>query len=352
MIGLAQTGQCVPGDTIRATLRFRWQGEFEAVNVELHRTEFGGAAYGNRIVLRSRDHRYVLEDGEPCASVELEGEVPDSVRPGTYVCKYVRCLVPGRGWVILFENVHDVVVRVRSGSFIASSAKEGAELLGLDVCGCRQPVPRRDRGSSGRPTALAAMAPAPGRAQKASTCGHQPRGRAAARRSGLGVNVGSFGARRIRDQKVADTVWTKVVFDEVDWDTDGGFDTDTGGFTAGRAAKFHFAAGVRFLAPDVPNRCLSLLLHKNGKPLEILTRDQAFNRPDSVALDSRETPWAEYVRGFTRGEVVARPGDVFEIYVRQEFGGPAYLTVRHPGLAAENVSDDRHPIYFMGLWHA
>lgn len=135
MIGLAQTGLCAPGDTIRATLRFRWQGEFKAVNVELHRTKFGGAAYGNRILLQSRDHRSDLEDGDPCTSVELEGTIPDSIRPGTYTCKYVRCFVPGRGWVILFENVHDVAVRVRDEPVPAPSAREGAEFLGLEVCG-------------------------------------------------------------------------------------------------------------------------------------------------------------------------------------------------------------------------
>lgn len=168
----------------------------------------------------------------------------------------------------------------------------------------------------------------------------------------MGTNIGSFGARLTREQRVPDVVLTKVLFDEVDRDTDGGFDTDTGGFTAGRAARFHFAAGARFLAPDVGSRGLDLLLHKNGRPLQILTPDVPFDRPDSVALDPRETPRAEYVRGFTRGEVVARPGDVFEIYVRQAFGEPAYLTVRHPGSANEDTPDDRHPIYFMGFWHA
>jgi hypothetical protein len=65
---------------------------------------------------------------------------------------------------------------------------------------------------------------------------------------------------------------------------------------------------------------------------------------DSVALGFPENPWAEYARGFTRGEVPAGPGDVFEVCVRHSFGEPAYLTARHPA--------ERHPIYFMGLWHA
>ena len=135
MISLAQTGTYAPGDMIRAVLRFRWQGEFDAVRVDLDRTTFGGAAFGNQIVLRSRSHRRVADEGEPYTLVVLEGEVPDSVRPGTYTCKRVRCFVPKRGWVTLFENVCDVTVRVRSGPFIPPLAKEGAEFLGLEVSG-------------------------------------------------------------------------------------------------------------------------------------------------------------------------------------------------------------------------
>ncbi len=34
--------------------------------------------------------------------------------------------------------------------------------------------------------------------------------------------IGSFGVRLTRDETVADSVWTKVVFNEVSWDTLGG----------------------------------------------------------------------------------------------------------------------------------
>jgi hypothetical protein len=105
MIDVAQGETYAPGETIRAVLRFRREGEFEAVTVELHRTTFGGAAHRNRIVLRSRNHRHVLKEGEPYTLVELEGTVPETVRSGTYVCKYVRCLMPKRGWVTLFEDI-------------------------------------------------------------------------------------------------------------------------------------------------------------------------------------------------------------------------------------------------------
>ncbi|HLL40468.1 MAG TPA: hypothetical protein VK357_12500 [Rubrobacteraceae bacterium] len=56
-------------------VRFRREEESEAVTVELHRTNFGGAAYGNRIALRSRNHQSVLGEGERCTLVELEGAV-------------------------------------------------------------------------------------------------------------------------------------------------------------------------------------------------------------------------------------------------------------------------------------
>jgi hypothetical protein len=133
MIDLTQKGVYAPGDTIRAMLRFRWEGEFEAVTVEFHRTTFGGAAYGNRIVLRGRKHERVVEDGRSCIVANLEGVVPDSVRPGTYMCKYVRCLVPKRGWVMLFEDASDVSLRVRRGPPAAPFSEEGAEFLALEV---------------------------------------------------------------------------------------------------------------------------------------------------------------------------------------------------------------------------
>jgi hypothetical protein len=133
MIDIEQDKTYAPSETMRAVLRFRWEGEFEAVKVELHRTTFGGAAYGNRIVLRSKGHERVVEDGRPCIVAHLEGVVPDSVRPGTYVCKYVRCFVPRRGWVVLFEDVRDVSMRVRRASPASQLGEEGAEFLTLEL---------------------------------------------------------------------------------------------------------------------------------------------------------------------------------------------------------------------------
>ncbi len=134
MIRVSQERACAPGDEIRATLSFRWRGEtFDAVMVELHRTSFGGTAFGNCIVLRGRVRKPVREE-ETSVSVDLVGTVPEWVRSGTYACRYVRCHVPGRGWVILFEDVRDVVLRVRTGPSVPPTAREGAEFLGLEVC--------------------------------------------------------------------------------------------------------------------------------------------------------------------------------------------------------------------------
>jgi hypothetical protein len=167
----------------------------------------------------------------------------------------------------------------------------------------------------------------------------------------MGMHIGSFGSRLTREQRVPDAVWTKVIFDKVDWDTGGGFDVATGGFVVGQKAKFSLSAGVRLLAPDVPSRYVELMLCRSGKPIDMLTREGPFRSPDSVVLDSRATPWAEYERGITRGEIIAFPGDVLEIYVRHSFGEPAHLTMRHVCATGKDTPGYRHPIYFMGLWH-
>jgi hypothetical protein len=44
----------------------------------------------------------------------------------------VRCSVPGGGWVMLFEDVHQVTLRIRSPVLPPPPrSKEGAEFLGL-----------------------------------------------------------------------------------------------------------------------------------------------------------------------------------------------------------------------------
>ena len=121
------------GDTIRATLVFRWRERFGAVVVEFHKlhSPFGGAV-GNRIDLRSRSKKQDNEEPIPYIEVDLEGRIPDWVNSGTYVCKQVRCCVPGGDWVTLFEEVHQVTLHVRSPVLpLPPRGKEGAEFLGV-----------------------------------------------------------------------------------------------------------------------------------------------------------------------------------------------------------------------------
>ena len=142
MIHVSQEKSCAPGDEIRATLNFRWPGkDFDAVTVEFHRTNFGGRAFGNYIVLRGRVRESVFE-GESSVSVELVGTVREGVRCGTYTCRYVRCHVRERGWVILFEDVRDVVLRVRTGPSLPPTVREGAEYLSMEVAASDHKCPK------------------------------------------------------------------------------------------------------------------------------------------------------------------------------------------------------------------
>ena len=122
-----------PGETIRATLRIRWRGEFDEIVVEFHKlySLFGGA-FGNRIVLQSRSQKRIAEGPQAYTQVELEGIVPDWVNPGVYVCRFVHCSVPQRGWVTLFEDVHQVTLQVRRTAPPPPRGKEGAEFLGIE----------------------------------------------------------------------------------------------------------------------------------------------------------------------------------------------------------------------------
>jgi hypothetical protein len=122
------------GDTIRAILLIRWRDEFDAVVLEFHKLHSPvGGAFGNRIELQSRSLKQIAEEPQPYTEVELKGVIPEWINPGTYVCRYVRCSVPGRGWVTLFEDVHQVTLRVRRMAPPSPQIKEGAEFLGIEL---------------------------------------------------------------------------------------------------------------------------------------------------------------------------------------------------------------------------
>jgi hypothetical protein len=88
---------------------------------------------GEQISLEGGGVRRVVEGGESYASVELSGVVPGSIDPGTYHCRYVHFLVPDRGWVLVFENLH-LSIRVVDG-LPTHREKEGARLFGVRFLG-------------------------------------------------------------------------------------------------------------------------------------------------------------------------------------------------------------------------
>jgi hypothetical protein len=139
MIDRDRVGQlvCQPGDRVGIELGFIWDSEPRMVAA--HFRKFVGSRYsarrdlGEEISLEGGEVRHVVEGGERYASVELSGIVPGSIDPGTYSCRYVHFLIPGRGWVLVFENLH-LSIRVVNGP-PAHREREGARLFGVRFLG-------------------------------------------------------------------------------------------------------------------------------------------------------------------------------------------------------------------------
>jgi hypothetical protein len=139
MIDRDRVGQlvCQPGDRVGIELGFLWNSEPRMVAA--HFRKFVGSRYsarrdlGEQISLEGGGVRHVVEGGESYASVELSGVVPGSIDPGTYHCRYVHFLIPGRGWVLVFENLH-LTIRVVDGP-PAHREREGARLFGVRFLG-------------------------------------------------------------------------------------------------------------------------------------------------------------------------------------------------------------------------
>ena len=55
--------------------------------------------------------------------------MPGSSAAGTYECKFVHFQVPGRGWVLVFENLRLSIAVVNGPS--AHREKQGARLFGV-----------------------------------------------------------------------------------------------------------------------------------------------------------------------------------------------------------------------------
>jgi hypothetical protein len=169
----------------------------------------------------------------------------------------------------------------------------------------------------------------------------------------LSVNIGSFRVILTGDQTVPDVAWTKIVFDEVEWDTVGRFDLRAGCFKAERDGRHYFMAGARLLAPTAA-WCSDDLM--GGKtPDEQGLRRASRVEPDRVTILSERSIWGQVAQRLTvlvEHEVVAATGDIFEVYIRHDCGERAYLSRRRADAADDTKLEERHPTYFMGMWHA
>jgi hypothetical protein len=127
---------CLPGERVRMEVGFRCDAEPQAVVANFRK--FVGSRYsarniGKQIALDGKEIKRIVEGDEAYSSVELSGVVPGSIAPGTYHCKYVHFLVPGRGWVLAFENLH-LSIRVVGGP-PSHREREGAYLFGVRFLG-------------------------------------------------------------------------------------------------------------------------------------------------------------------------------------------------------------------------
>jgi hypothetical protein len=117
-------------------LGFRWDAEPQAVVVNFRK--FVGSRYsarniGKQIALEGKETKRVAEGDGAYMSVELSGVIPGSIAPGNYDCKFVHFLVPDRGWVLVFENLH-LSIRVVD-SLPTHREREGASLFGVRFLG-------------------------------------------------------------------------------------------------------------------------------------------------------------------------------------------------------------------------
>jgi hypothetical protein len=122
----------LPGEKVRVELGFQWESTPSAITAHFRR--FVGSRYSARrleppISLVGREIRQGTEGEETYTSVELEGVIPGSIAPGTYECKSVYFQLPGRGWVLVFENLHLSITVVNGPS--AHREKEGVRLFGV-----------------------------------------------------------------------------------------------------------------------------------------------------------------------------------------------------------------------------
>ena len=126
----------LPGEKVRVELGFQWDGSPSrtpsAATAQFRRSagsRYSARRLGPHISLIGTEFTQGAEGEEAYTSVELEGVIPGSSAAGTYGCKYVHFQVPGRGWILVFENLRLSLTVVNGPS--AHGEREGARLFGV-----------------------------------------------------------------------------------------------------------------------------------------------------------------------------------------------------------------------------
>jgi len=146
-----------------------------------------------------------------------------------------------------------------------------------------------------------------------------------------GVNTPSFFVRRIDNQSLASDTDTKMLLDDVVYDTDSAFDTSTGRFTVptGKGGKYFLSYGFSMQNLD-DNKAFAVNIKVNGSFLETAATNVlagSYNFSNSAGSNSN----SDDPSVATSVMVVLSAGDYVEMWGRQRDGGSENARFMHFG---------------------
>ena len=149
--------------------------------------------------------------------------------------------------------------------------------------------------------------------------------------SGLPDNTPRFSVWLDATQAIADNTWTKIVFNDEDYDSDSALDTSNGRFTVptGKAGVYVFTFSAQ--APDMPNQtsvaCRFYVNGSNTKTIGGTVRYQGWTQ-NFTAVSSTSN---NNLTGVAQINLSA--GDYVELYIKQNGGGSDNLDIEMQNFA-------------------
>jgi len=145
------------------------------------------------------------------------------------------------------------------------------------------------------------------------------------------ANTPRFSVYLDATQAVANNTWTKIVFNDEDYDSDSAFDTSNGRFTvpSGKEGVYVFTFSAQ--APDMPNATsVACRLYVNGSDTKTIggtVRYQGWTQ-NFTAVGSTSNNNMTGV-----APINLSVGDYVELYIRQNGGGSDNLDIEHQNFA-------------------